>query len=372
MEEKQRIQQLTEKIATEGFAAIILADPEAIAYYTGYEIEPMERLWLLVIQPNYRPQLIANKLFQFTENPDLDLDILWVDDNTDTIEAFMWLDHFVETHEQVKIGVDKYWPAGQLLPVMSYYSEAKFRLASLYVDAQRGIKSEQEQERMRAASLINDRVMARLATELLPTGPSEIEACQALERYYQEAGADGGFSFPPIVAYGKNGADPHHESDHTRPQVGDAIVVDIGCRHQGYASDMTRTFYYGQVSDLDRQLYQTCLEANLLGIEASQVGQQFQAIDAACRDHIDQAGYGENFVHRTGHFIGRSAHEAGDVSASNYHPVEAGQVFSIEPGIYLSDQTAVRIEDLVIAQAEGPEVINHYPKDLQIIPIQDH
>ncbi|KAA9300483.1 MULTISPECIES: Xaa-Pro peptidase family protein [Aerococcus] len=360
-----RLSGLQDRLETQHVNQILITDPYSIYYYTGVLLDPMERLWLLIVPHEGRPCLVANELFRFQVDP------LFQVIRTKDQDDFSQLLKKLPLEEVGNYGIDKQMTANYLLPLISNYPLSNFNLASQLVDQQRGIKSAEEQDRLRQASALNDQAMARLVEEVLPYGPSEIEACRALEDIYQELGADGGFSFEPIVAYGANGADPHHLSDQTRPQPGDAIVVDIGCRHQGYCSDMTRTFYYGQVDPLDRDIYELTRQAQEAGIAAVQVGQaRFKDVDNACRSTIAQAGYGDQFIHRTGHSIGQETHEAGDVSQANTKPIEAGQCFSIEPGIYLEGQTAVRIEDLVIAQTDGVEVINQYPKDLTIIPIK--
>lgn len=157
-------------------------------------------------------------------------------------------------------------------------------------------------------------------------------------------------------------------NDESVVKAGDSIILDIGGTKNGYCSDMTRTFFYQSVSDKSRDVYETVLEANKRAIAAVKPGVPFSQIDAAARDYITEKGYGEFFTHRTGHFIGIECHEAGDVSAANHQLVEPGMIFSIEPGIYLAGEVGVRIEDLVVATTTGCELLNHYPKELTIIP----
>jgi Xaa-Pro dipeptidase len=144
-------------------------------------------------------------------------------------------------------------------------------------------------------------------------------------------------------------------------------VIDIGCKHDEYTSDMTRTVYYGEPSDEAKKVYNIVLEANLRGIEAVNVGERLANVDAAARDYITAQGYGDQFTHRLGHFIGREVHEKGDVSAANTDTIKAGNIFSIEPGIYLTGNTAVRIEDLLIAHDDRTENLNHFTKEMIIV-----
>ncbi|MCZ0717258.1 M24 family metallopeptidase [Aerococcus kribbianus] len=368
-EHQKRLKTLQAYLIEKNLDTMIISDPAAIAYYIGVKFDPMERLWLLLVPQEGPSQVIANELFVLDDLQVDDLSITWVKDTHTISQAFQSLVYPLDQEKHLQVGIDKNWRAGQFLPIAADYPNATFTLASDIVDQQRAIKTIEEQKAMRLASEINDRAMGRLIQEVLPLGLSELEAVDRLKTIYAQEGADSGFSFDPIIAYGGNGADPHHEPDHSKPLPGDAIVIDIGCQHQGYCSDMTRTVYYGEVSDLDRKLYNLAKQANQAGIEAVICGQPLSSVDQASRNVIAKQGYDENFTHRTGHFIGQETHEAGDVSASNHTPIQAGNIFSIEPGIYLSGQTAVRIEDLVIAHEDSVEVINHYSKDLTVIPL---
>ena len=138
-----------------------------------------------------------------------------------------------------------------------------------------------------------------------------------------------------------------------------------------YASDMTRTVFLGTVSERQREIYEIVLEANLRGIAAAKPGNRMCDVDRACREYIEEKGYGKYFTHRTGHSIGLEDHEAGDVSSVNETVIQPGQCFSVEPGIYLPEEhIGVRIEDLVLITETGCEVLNSFPKDLMVIPVE--
>ena len=169
------------------------------------------------------------------------------------------------------------------------------------------------------------------------------------------------------MAFGANAADPHHSPDDTVVQPGDCVLFDVGCIKDGYCSDMTRTFYYKSVSEAHRKVYETAKAANESAIAKIRPGIPLCELDATARNLIADAGWGPNFNHRLGHFIGQSCHEFGDVSSANTWEAKPGMIFSIEPGIYLSGDTGVRVEDLVLVRKDGVEVLNHYPKTLQII-----
>lgn len=179
-----------------------------------------------------------------------------------------------------------------------------------------------------------------------------------------------GISFDPIIGYGKNAADPHHGPDNTMPQKGDSVIIDIGCRVGEYVSDMTRTVFYQEVSPKHAEIYNIVKEANQGAISIIKPGIKFSDVDNAARDHIQQAGYGKYFTHRTGHSVGIDVYEHGDVSAVNHEILEEGMVFSVQPGIYLPGEMGVRIEDLVLVTKDGYEVLNKVTKELQIIDDQ--
>ena len=155
----------------------------------------------------------------------------------------------------------------------------------------------------------------------------------------------------------------------TKGKRGDSVVLDIGGVLDNYCSDMTRTVFIGEVSDRAREVYEIVKEAQRRGLEAARPGNRMCDVDAACRDYIEEKGFGKYFTHRTGHSIGMEDHEFGDVSSINEDIIQVGQCFSVEPGIYLPDEEiGVRIEDLVIITEDGCEVLNHFTKDLIIVP----
>ena len=338
---------------------IIVSDPAAIFYLTGEWIHAGERLLALVIREDGQHSLVVNKMFQIKSN--LDIEIIYIDDIDNGIGILM------NQLEAGKIGVDKTWPAKFLLDLMKQTGKQvdQFVLGSEIMDDVRAHKTEEEKELMRAASRDNDEAVGRLI-ELLPQEMTELEMTEKLAEIYKTLGNEA-MAFDPIVAYGANGADPHHETNEDHVKPGDAVILDIGGVKNNYCSDMTRTVFYKEVSERHREIYEIVLEANKRAIEAVKPGVKFSAIDAAARDYITEKGYGEYFTHRTGHFIGIECHEAGDVSAANDRVVEPGNIFSIEPGIYIQDDIGVRIEDLVIATEDGYENLNHYNKELMIV-----
>lgn len=355
-----RLEKVLAKMSEQQVTQLLVSDASTIYYLIGERIDPGERLLVLVLRTDGQHVLVVNKLFTISEN--VGIQVVYVDDTDDGIGI---LSQYLDNEKG--IAVDKNWAAHFLLDLMKKMSKevSEISLGSDITDAVRAIKSPEEIEKMRAASRDNDEAMSTLI-ELLPQELTELEMRDIVLAKYQELG-NSGPSFEPIIAYGANGADPHHETNQDTVSEGDSIILDIGGMKDGYASDMTRTVFYKKVSERHKEIYNIVLEANRRAIEMVKPGVKFSDIDGAARDYITEKGFGEYFTHRTGHFIGIDAHEAGDVSGANHSEVKPGMIFSIEPGIYIQGDVGVRIEDLIVATETGYENLNHYPKELIVI-----
>lgn len=354
---EQRVERIVDKMKVADFGQVLVSDPTSIFYLTGKWIHPGERLLVLVVRADKDPVLVVNKMFPVG---DIGIETILIDDTDDGVQIVA-----DQLDLDQKIGVDKNWPSHFLLRLLEIAPQAKVANGSVITDSVRAIKDEEELDLLRQASQDNDRAMAQMK-ELLSQGYTELEMRDKLAAIYKEMG-NSGFSFEPIIAYGPNGADPHHETDGSTLQAGQSIVVDIGGIKNSYASDMTRTYFYKEVSDKHREIYEIVLEANRRAIELVKPGVKFSELDGAARDYITEKGYGEYFTHRLGHFIGIDCHEAGDVSGSNHQVAQPGMVFSIEPGIYISGEVGVRIEDLIVCTEDGYENLNSLSKELEII-----
>lgn len=342
-----------------GVPQLLISDPAVIYYLAGVSIQPGERMLVLVLRADGAHRFFINDLFHQTG--DMGAPITYYNDTQDGAALVAGALLPGET-----VAVDKNWPARFLLRLQELH-EGKCVNSSPIVDGVRAIKTPEEQEKMRTASRLNDQVMGRII-QALPEDHTETELADLLLQYYLEAGCSG-YSFEPITAFAGNAADPHHVTDSSRGRRGDCVVLDIGGRKDDYCSDMTRTVFLGEVSDRQREIYEIVKEANLRGIAAAKPGNRMCDVDKAARDYITEKGFGKYFTHRTGHSIGLEVHEAGDVSAVNEAVIRPGQCFSVEPGIYIPEEgIGVRIEDLVLITEAGCEVLNHYPKDLTVVP----
>lgn len=353
---QERMNRVLEKLDAD---AMLVSDPLAIKYLCGKMIWPGERFLGLLIQNGKEPVLFVNSLFRFEE--ELGVRKVYFQDTDNVTELVK-----NEIREDIVLGVDKILPARFLLPMIEQGIARGFINGSLAVDHTRAIKDAAEIALMKEASLINDRAMAEFK-KLIHAGVTEKEVAAQTLGIYKKLGAEG-YSFPPIVAFGKNAADPHHMPDTTVLQEGDAVLFDVGCKYHGYCSDMTRTFFYKKEPTAEQKnIYNLVRRANEEAEAIIQPGVRLCDIDKTARDIITEGGYGPDFTHRLGHFIGTECHEYGDVSQAFTDLTQPGNIFSIEPGIYHPSILGCRIEDLVLVTEDGHEVLNHYPHDIEII-----
>ena len=358
----ERAGRVLDNLEDMGMSQVLVTDPMSIWYLTGYWNLPYERFYALYLartDGGVKTVMFCNRLF--TDATATGCEIRVFDDTEDPIPPV------VETCDgSSPLGVDKVLAARWLLPLMDAHAASEFRLGSPAVDLARSIKDASELDLMRAASATNDKAMEWLRSQLRE-GVTEHEIASGLLAEYRRLGAQE-HSFTPIVSFGANAADPHHEPDETQLRRGDLVLFDVGCKRDSYCSDMTRTFFFGaEPSERDREIYETVRRANEAAEAIVRPGVTFAEIDLTARRIIEEAGYGEYFTHRLGHQIGLEDHEPGDVSSAHDEPVRAGQCFSIEPGIYLPGEMGVRIEDLLIVTEDGCEVMNSYPKELTVI-----
>lgn len=354
---EERLKKILAHMDKDRIAQLIISDPAAIFYLTGKWIHPGERMLVLCLDAKGNHKLFINELFPVYE--DLGVEKVWFSDINDSVEIMA---PFISDGT---LGIDKNWPSKFLLRLMSLKKDCTYVNGSYLLDQIRSNKDAAEAELMKKASLLNDAGMDGLIHTVSESLDEKATAAKLLE-IYEKAGADG-HAFEPIVAFGANAADPHHEPDHTKLKEGDSIILDIGCSKDSYCADMTRTFFYKSVSEKAKDVYETVKEANLRAIAAVKPGARFCDVDKAARDYIESKGYGKFFTHRTGHSIGIEVHEFGDVSSVNTNILEVGMCFSIEPGIYLTGEVGVRIEDLVLVTETGCEVLNKYSKELRVI-----
>ncbi len=226
----------------------------------------------------------------------------------------------------------------------------------------RMVKTGAELDQMRAAVRAVESGL-QAAIEFIRPGVTELQVAEVWERAMRDAGGEG-MAFGTIIAGGPNSANPHHTTGDRQLQSGDLVILDGGARVGGYLSDITRTVAVGQLSDEQRRIYEVVQAANAAGIAASRAGVTGAQVDAAARQVIEEAGYGQYFVHRTGHGLGIEGHEPPYMHAASTAPLRAGTTFTVEPGVYVAGLGGVRIEDDVVLTENGAESLTSFNRDL--------
>ena len=232
------------------------------------------------------------------------------------------------------------------------------------VEQSRQIKDDGELDRMAKAAAIADAALAEVRP-MLADGPSEKEVALALDTAFRRQGAETS-AFTTIVAAGPNAALPHIRPTKRPIGSGELVIVDMGAVVDGYRSDMTRTMAVGEPDHEAKRVFETVRDAQQLGVEQVAPGTPISEVDKACRDRIDADGWGDAFVHGTGHGVGLDIHEQPWVRATATEPLEVGQVITVEPGIYLPGFCGARVEDTVVVTEDGARRLTHSPKTLAV------
>ncbi|MGB9804410.1 M24 family metallopeptidase, partial [Desulfofundulus sp.] len=224
------------------------------------------------------------------------------------------------------------------------------------------VKNEYEIACLQRAAEIVDRVFSKIVDEGLE-GRSEKELSARLQYLIKSYGADD-VAFEPIVASGPNGANPHHTPGDRVIQKGDMVILDFGAKYKGYCSDITRTVAIGDVSDEAKLVYQVVKESQEVGLKSIRAGIKTGDIDLSVRNNIAAHGFGNLFIHRTGHGLGLDIHEEPYIAPNGESIIEDGMIFTVEPGIYLPGKFGVRIEDDVVVMESAGRSLTSSEKEL--------
>lgn len=234
------------------------------------------------------------------------------------------------------------------------------------VAALRRVKRPDEIARIRAASALAEGVLADLLGDLRP-GVTESELAARFEYEFRVRGASGA-SFEPIALFGARSSLPHGAPGGRALQSGDIVLLDFGCRLDGYCSDLTRTYAFGTMPPpWFEEVYELVLAAQCAALEAVRPGMTCRDLDAVARDLIREAGHAERFGHGLGHGVGIEIHESPRLNPDSQTVLEPGMVVTIEPGVYLPERGGVRIEDLIVVTENGCDILSSTPKDIKVI-----
>lgn len=354
-----RRERLWETMGEKGVDVALFSVGPDLLYLSGYETRESERLTVLVVRKDGEPVLLVPEL----EAPRVE---------RGDIEVVAWR----ETEDPVELAVamggeprraavaDHMWSAF-VLDFQERWPDVDWLPASELTRKLRMRKDRVEIEALRRAARAIDGIMERIPAEVPFTGRTERDVARDLATMTIDAGHDtADFT---IVASGPNGASPHHEPGARVIENGDLVVCDFGGRWEGYYSDSTRTFSVGVPAIGQIEIHEIVHAANEAARATVRPGVACEAVDRSAREVIEDAGYGDYFVHRTGHGIGLEVHEHPYIVEGDNRSLEPGMAFSVEPGIYLPGRLGVRIEDIVVCKEDGVDVLNTADRSLAVV-----
>jgi len=358
-----RLAQVAEAVRARGLDVLLLTPGPDLRYVTGYDAKQLERLTCLAVPADRDPFLLVPalelKAAQASPAGALNLEIVtW----EETEHPFAMIKSAVGDPRSVALS-DRMW-ALHVLQFSGVFPGAEQRLASTVLSPLRIRKSAAEVAALKAAGEAIDRVHAQVPGWLKPGLTERQVGAKIAEAILAEGHVQVDFV---IVGSGPNAASPHHEVSDRVIADGDVVVVDIGgTMPSGYCSDCTRTYAMGHAPDEFTKYYGVLYDAQEAATVSVRPGVTAESVDRTAREIIADAGYGEWFIHRTGHGIGLESHEDPYIVEGNTIPLEPGMAFSIEPGIYPGPHGA-RIEDIVVCTEDGYQRLNNAPRDLVIV-----
>ena len=363
---EERTRTLQSRLEEAGVSGAVIFPSPNLYYLTGFWEEPMERHLLFLVPASGEPAFLAPTLYESQLR-----DETWVesiqtfDDGEDPTTVLQALGADAAM-DQGTLLIDPTMWARFTLDLQAAFPDVDLELADSMMAGLRARKDPHELETLEQAGQMADAVMRdvfELSSEAI--GKSEADLAGWIRDSLLDRGDE--VAFDIVVGSGPNGAKPHHRHGDRVIEPGDPVVLDFGVRTGHYPSDTTRTVVFdGAPPDEFREVHEIVKEAQAAAIDAIEPGIAAAAVDAAARDVIEAAGYGAEFVHRTGHGVGLDVHEDPYIVDGNETHLEPGMVFSVEPGIYLDDEFGVRIEDLVVVTEDGARRLNSSPRDWQI------
>ncbi|MED0656105.1 M24 family metallopeptidase [Anoxybacillus ayderensis] len=362
----ERISKLQQKLKEKNGSWAFITSTANVFYFSGFYSNPHERLLAVVIFPDDEPFLIC---------PEMDANQAKQAGWAYTIVSYddvhhpwhMLRDELNRRNVQTeRIGIEaSHMTVSRLEQLQSYFSHASFFDLTDTLHELRMTKDEKELQTLRQAAELAD-FGVDVGVRALKEGKTELDIIATIEYELKKRGVRA-MAFDTMVLTGTNSAHPHGVPGMNRIQPGDFVLFDLGVVLDGYCSDITRTVVFGKPTEQQKRIYDVVLQAQQEAIHACQIGASIGSVDKAARSRIEQEGYGAYFPHRIGHGLGIDVHEYPSMNATNAMPLQAGMVFTIEPGIYVPSVGGVRIEDDIYMTDKGPLLLTTYPKELQII-----
>jgi len=359
---EERLARVQRAMAERNVDIVMLSVGHDLPYLTGYHAMPLERLTMLVLPREGTATLVIPRLEEprVAPHPTVFATAPW----NETDDPVALTAKLAKGARRVAVG-DQLW-ARFLVELLPHMAGVEWIRAVDVVGPLRRVKTAAEIAALQRAGAAADRVAAQLHAGAIPLiGRTEAQVSADISQRLLDEGHDV-VNFA-IVAAGENAASPHHHPGDRVIRAGEIVLCDFGGTMADYCSDITRCVYLGEPAPEVRDAYAVLKEAQAASVASAVVGATCESVDAAARDIIAAAGYGEYFVHRTGHGIGMEAHEDPYIVSGNTELLEAGHAFSIEPGIYVPGKFGMRLEDIVVATANGPLPMNAVSHDLVVL-----
>lgn len=359
---RARMARAAESAAAVGLAGVVVAPGPDLVHLTGYRPVSTERLTLLVLRPGEEPVLVVPTL----EAPDAaaatGAPALALRDWTDGMDPYAVTAPLLGDRGRFAVS-DNAW-AMHLLGLQRALPGTTYTALTEALPMLRAVKDAAELERLAAAGAAADATYEEIL-KVRFSGRREADVAADLAALLQHFGhSQVDFT---VVGSGPNGANPHHEAGERTIERGDMVVLDFGGLKHGYGSDTSRTVHVGEPTAEEQRVHDIVREAQQAGCAAVRPGVACQEIDRAARTVITEFGYGERFIHRTGHGIGVTTHEPPYMIEGEEQPLVPGMCFSVEPGIYLPGRFGVRIEDIVAVTEDGGRRLNATARELAIV-----
>ena len=357
-----RMSRVRAEMGARGVDALILSVGHDLPYLTGYHAMPLERLTLLVVHRDGPATMIIPRLEapRVTAMPSVFALAPW----NETDDPVALAHSLLGSARTIAVG-DQMW-SRFLVDLLRHRTGSEWVRSVTVMEPLRSRKDEAEIAALAAAAEAADRVAAQLHAGLIPlVGRTEAQVSADISsRLIAEGHQKVNFA---IVAAGENAASPHHHPGDRVIRRGEIVLCDFGGTMDGYCSDITRCVHIGPVPSEIAEAYAVLKEAQNVGVRAGVLGAPCESVDSETRAVIDAAGWGEYFVHRTGHGIGMEEHEDPYMVSGNATPIEAGHAYSVEPGIYVPGKWGMRLEDIVVATVDGPRALNNANHDLVVV-----
>jgi Xaa-Pro dipeptidase len=338
-------------------AAACVTDPTSIAYLTGFYANPHERLLALAVAADGAVLVVPDLERENAEGRAKGVEILSWQDGED---AFRLLS--AALGDPALLAVEK-----EHLTIARWerLDAGAIEDCSEALRAMRAVKQAGELELLQQAAKLTDKVTDTILGEL-HMGMTELQVATRLNALINETGS--GLAFGSLVQAGPNSALPHLPPSKRALALGDLVLLDFGARHRGYNADTTRMAVVGEPDEQQRRVHQAVLDAHDRAIGVIRAGATCGEVDAAARASLEQAGFAKRFIHRTGHGLGLDAHEGPNLEPGSAVRLEAGNVITVEPGVYIPGWGGVRIEDDVVVEDGGARLLTRADRSLKVIP----